>query len=436
MNTLCPIPWKFQAIRNNGDIRLCCQANITKNQGILKKDDNTNFNAKDDNLLEAFNSTLLKQVRLNMLNGVWSDECGRCKIEEESNIKSRRQSELEIWNFDHKEAKENTNNDGTTNLKPIYYDLRFGNFCNLKCRMCGPTDSNQWYEEWEEFHQEDGFYDTNGKVVLNKDSKGRLFTNVFDWHASNTFWEQIFETISNLRHVYMAGGEPLLIERHYEFLETAIKLGYSKNIILEYNTNITVLPEKVINMWTKFKKVKLGLSIDGFGNVFEYQRYPASWTKILNNLQKIDDLIKNHKNINAWLATTITNYNVYHLPDFLMWKLSSNLDNIKMSKSKPIITYHMQHQPYRTCIQSLPIKEKNKIELHYENFLMSVMQDDKINSVYKENITQILQSIINFMYKEDRSKYWDEFIRFTNFLDKSRNQSIKKVVPYFDFNDK
>ena len=42
-NTFCPIPWNFQAIRANGDMRVCCQANVTKNQGVIRKQDGTAF---------------------------------------------------------------------------------------------------------------------------------------------------------------------------------------------------------------------------------------------------------------------------------------------------------------------------------------------------------------------------------------------------------
>lgn len=430
--TFCPIPWKFQAIRNNGDVRLCCQANITKNQGICTKKDGSNYNAKNDNLTEAFNSQLLKNVRLNMLNGQWSEECGRCKIEEESNIKSRRQNELEIWNFNIEDAKFNTNIDGTTDLLPVYYDLRFGNFCNLKCRMCGPTDSHQWYKEWEEFHNEDGFYDTTGKVQLQKDLKGRLFTDIFSWHENESFWNQISQLMPTLQHVYMAGGEPLLIEKHYEFLEAVVKNGYAKNIVLEYNTNITTLPDRVLELWKEFKKVKLGLSVDGTKEVFEYQRYPASWPKVLDNLEKINALVKENKNITAWLATTITSYNLYHLPEFLLWKTRSKLDYIKMSKKKPIITYHVQHQPYRTSIQSLPKAEKEKVVVYYECFIKS-LDTVELEDFLKDDIKNICSNILNFMLKEDRSNHWQEFIRFTKFLDNSRNQSIKRVVPYYEF---
>ena len=96
-STFCPIPWLFQAVRNNGDIRICCQANVTENQGVIRHSDGTPFNASRDNLQDARNADLMKSVRKNMLQNRWSSECGRCKQEEESGLNSRRQYEQQNW---------------------------------------------------------------------------------------------------------------------------------------------------------------------------------------------------------------------------------------------------------------------------------------------------------------------------------------------------
>ena len=97
MDTFCPIPWIFQAVRNNGDIRICCQANITKNQGVVRHTNGTSYNAGRDSMLEARNAELMLEVRKNMLAGRWSDECARCKQEEASSLNSRRQYEQETY---------------------------------------------------------------------------------------------------------------------------------------------------------------------------------------------------------------------------------------------------------------------------------------------------------------------------------------------------
>jgi len=127
--TYCPIPWIFQAVRNNGDIRVCCQANVTRNQGVVRHKNNSSYNAGKDNLSEARNATLMKNIRKNMLEGIWNEECNRCKTEEESGLNSRRNYELEQWNYNFNNALADTLQDGTLVNQPVvYYDLRFGIF--------------------------------------------------------------------------------------------------------------------------------------------------------------------------------------------------------------------------------------------------------------------------------------------------------------------
>jgi hypothetical protein len=76
-NTFCPMPWNSVNIRNNGDMRICCNTNsYTKNRGIIRKADGTPYNIGKDEINEARNAELLKEVRLKMLNGEWHSECG------------------------------------------------------------------------------------------------------------------------------------------------------------------------------------------------------------------------------------------------------------------------------------------------------------------------------------------------------------------------
>ena len=115
-NTFCPIPWIFQAVRNNGDVRVCCQANVTKNRGVVRKPDGSSYNAGRDNMVEARNTDMMKAIRKNMLEGRWSDECGRCQTEEESGLRSRRQYEQQ-WPFKIEDALKVTDSDGAIKTK-------------------------------------------------------------------------------------------------------------------------------------------------------------------------------------------------------------------------------------------------------------------------------------------------------------------------------
>ncbi len=430
-NTFCPIPWIFQAVRNNGDIRICCQANVTDNQGVVRHADGTPFNAGRDDMSLARNAILMKEVRNNMLAGEWSQECGRCKNEEAAGLNSRRQYEIENWKFDITDAQEVTLDDGTiTNPDLKYYDLRFGNLCNLACRMCGPTDSHTWYEQWTEYHGKEEYKDTHGLVKLVRNSKGRLETTDYDWHGSESFWDQIEKNIPNIEHVYMAGGEPMMIERHYEFLQKCIDAGQAKKMTIEYNTNMSNLPNRVLDMWTEFKQVRVGASIDGMGDVLEYQRWPIRWNQAYKNLQKLDEYAQRNPNIIAWLAFTVTAYNVWHVPEFMWWKIKeSGFKKINSTLRRPIITHHVAHGPKRTNIKLLPSALKVELDQYYQEWLTKFEQE--FDESIAINASQILNSILKFANAADLSALVPEFVKFTKYLDDSRNQNILAIVPQY-----
>ena len=429
--TFCPIPWIFQAVRNNGDIRICCQANVTENQGVVRHEDGTPYNAGKDNMELARNATLMKEVRKNMLAGEWSNECGRCQQEEDAGLNSRRQYEIDNWNFSLDDATTLTDSTGTiSNSKLQYYDLRFGNLCNLACRMCGPTDSHTWYEQWTGYHGSTSYKDTHGVVQLVRNDSGRLTTSDYDWHGSESFWEQIEKNIPNIEHVYMAGGEPMMIERHYEFLQKCIDTGQSKKMTIEYNTNMSNLPNRVLEMWTQFKQVRVGASIDGMGAVLEYQRWPIKWSQAYKNLQKLDEYAQKNSNIIAWLAFTVTAYNVWHVPEFMWWKLKeSGFVKINSTLRRPIITHHVAHGPKRTNIKILPQEVKLELAEFYNDWI------DRFKNEFDESIAKnaesILNSILKFANAGDISNTLPEFIKFTKYLDQERKQDILSVVPQY-----
>lgn len=424
--TFCPIPWNFQAIQNNGTVRVCCQMNMTESRGTLKKENGMPYNAGRDDLEQARNAELIKSVRKDMLEGKWPEECARCMQEEAAGLRSRRQYENEAWNITAQQAKQITSVDGTIDIEKspvVYYDLRFGNFCNLACRMCGPEDSHTWYKDWVKMYGNE-WDDTHQKVVLEKNKKGRWVTDAYDWHYSTKFWDHIESKLADIEHVYMAGGEPLLIERHYEFLQKCIDQDVAKNIVIEYNTNLTNIPEKVLSMWENFKNVRIGASIDGFGDVLEYQRYPAKWSAIEKNLDVIDNL---PDNVSAWIACTITNINVYQIPDFMELLLQKNYKKINQGSTK-IITHHVCHKPWYSSIRVLPQTIKKDIEDHYD-----AKKDlfKKYDTHIKNRANNILDSITKYMQAKDENKRLENFIDYTVKLDKIRSQSILNIVPQY-----
>jgi hypothetical protein len=430
-DTFCPLPWVYQAFRNNGDIRVCCQANQSPNKGILTREDGTTFNAATATLDESRNSPLMNRLRKNMIDGEWSPECKRCRVEENSGLTSNRQHAIYDWKMTVDDVKNYTSKDGTIDTKQfpvISYDMRFGNLCNLVCRMCSPTDSHSWYEQWYSYTGKDSFKDTHGVVQLIRNSVGRLTTSDYDWHNSENFWVQIEDNLDNIRHVYMAGGEPLLIERHYEFLQKCIDRDVAKNIVLEYNTNGTTLPKRATELWKKFKQVELGVSIDGVDKVIEYQRWPAKWSQLYPNLQKLNHLVETQTNIKCWLTVTVTAYNVLHIADFVEWKIfDSGLDRIR--SNRPIISHHVAHRPLSLNVRVLPSEIKLEIENRYKESMIK-LNSSGIGRELIDRANDIYNGILTYMNEEDlHETQFSEFVKYTKFLDKERNQNIVDIIP-------
>jgi hypothetical protein len=292
--------------------------------------------------------------------------------------------------------------------------------------MCGPTDSNAWYEDWIAMTGTNSFRDTSGQMEIVKTAKG-LEVTAFNWVENEQFWVQLEANIHNIEHVYFAGGEPMLIERHYEFLDKCISADAAKNIVIEYNTNMSTLPSKITKLWTRFKQVRVGASVDGMGAVVEYQRYPVKWEKIHRNLLILDQL---PSNIVGWLAFTVTIYNVTHMIDFMKWKLmESGFKKINSSARRPILTHHVAHHPKHLNIRVLPEEYKAEVTKKFEEFVEWAEASEFPKRV-KSEAKIIANGVTNYMNSESYyDKHWKEFVEYTTKLDEIRGESFLDIVP-------
>ena len=440
--TFCPLPWNSINMRNNGDLRICCNTNsYSPQRGIMKKEDGTPYNAGKDDWDEARNAEILKEVRASMMKGEWHPECERCRQEEINGIRSRREYENDDWgkwfgDISLEKVLPHTQEDGTIDAKSLpveFIDIRYGNFCNLKCRMCGPTDSHQWYDDYVKTTGKTEYKDTHERIKLQKNDKGRWFTDQYDWFQNNNrYWSNFEQYAPNAKKLYIVGGEPLIIEEHQESLERLVASGKSKDIQLEYNSNLTMVPDRLIHLWEQFKQIRIGVSIDGIGDVFNYQRTPAKFDAVYKNMMRLQE---NDKiNLKAWFAFTVTPYNVFHMPEFMKWKLTeSGLSKFNpIDGMRPIITHHMCHSPKYFNIKVLPADLKKQVSEYFEehnNWIMTTDFDDKV----KNNFVKVLKGVEKFMMSEDYSEEWlPHFIDQTRKLDEVRNQNILDIVPQYE----
>lgn len=440
--TFCPLPWNSINLRNNGDLRICCNTNsYSPQRGIMRKEDGTIYNAGRDDWNTARNAPILKEVRASMLKGEWHPECERCRQEETNGIRSRREYEHDDWSkwfgnyIDYDKAAAITDEDGTmdvTQQEINFVDIRYGNFCNLKCRMCGPTDSHQWYDDFVQLYNQTGYKDTHERIQLVKNTKGRWSTDQYDWFQNNNmYWHNFEKYAVNAHKLYIVGGEPLIIDEHTESLERIVASGRAPEMRLEYNTNLTMVPDKLIALWEHFKEVRIGVSIDGTGEVFNYQRTPANFDSVYKNMLKLDT--NPRIKLKGWFAYTVTPFNLFHFPEFMRWKLTvSGLTKFNpVDDSRPIVSHHMCHSPKYYNVKVLPLELKQQVALHYQTYIDWVNTTDLSDKV-KRDFAKILNGVVKFMMSEDYSEqYLNEFVQHTIKLDSIRGQNILDIVPEF-----
>ena len=239
----------------------------------------------------------IKEVRKDMLEGNRSRHCLRCNREDDANQRSRRDLEINLnfKEFTLEDAQAVTAEDGSIVHEDVDItssDIRLSNFCNLKCRMCGPTESHTWYDDWTKIKSEK--FESHGThLELEKGAKNRFQIkgfNPYAWVNNVDIYEMFSKQTPGMKEIHISGGEPLIIEEHYKLLETYVNEGVAKNIKLDYNTNFSNIPQKFLDIWPNFREVDVGGSIDGYGKLNDYIRAPSKFHALEKTIETLDKL--------------------------------------------------------------------------------------------------------------------------------------------------
>ena len=436
--TFCILPWIHFATRPNGDMRLCCSANASgagqnHTVGLVKNERGQPANFGRETPMSAWNNEYMKDVRLTMLEGKIPASCSKCIAEESKGVASKRIWETGSWmedGIDVEELIKQTQEDGTVPEKLVYLDLRLGHTCNLKCVMCSPHDSSQWVGDHKKVYPL--FQAKELKEQMQWDRKD--FNN--KWHENPDFWKEMYAQIPNLKQVYFAGGEPLMIREHKWFLEEIIRQGYADKILIRYNTNGLLVDDEIIELWKKFKKVKVGFSIDAVGDRNYYIRYPSDWATIERNLHKLDNT---PDNIQVSIATAIQILNVKHLADFAKWKITQNFKKVNLENTVGgiqagggIVNMHLLYIPTFLSIRLLPQSDKAEVRRSFgelANWLHDNYRQDEDFWKLNPYGWKRWQAVLDFMDAEDHEDQLPAFKEYIQRMELLRGTDFKTTFP-------
>ena len=413
--SFCPMLWNHVVISPNNHKHFCCISNHS---------DRANMPLK-----EYWDGEEINVARKQMLNNKKPYQCKVCWMREEAGVTSHRHHNTSMFINDFEKLEngkehfkvlyENINstiNNEKMKYQPQYYDIKFGNLCNLKCRMCDPHSSSQINKEAKDntdlYHQE--LYPHKPQ----DDSKFLWFKD-----KDNDFWQEFNDYTDNVYKFKFTGGEPLLINEVIQFLKKLVKENKAKDIMLHLITNATKINEELlVDTLLKFRTLKINVSVDGVYDHYEYIRYPGKWKKLDYNMRLLrkydvihnaDKKINDHSKVQVSISPVLQMYNLFNMID--IYKYAELIGSV-------ILDTNFVETPANLAPRNLTSEMKSIVIDYYSKHILELKHPEHI-----EQINRFMTYLSNTgMNNETALK---RFATYTKTIDKIRNQSFKKSCP-------
>jgi hypothetical protein len=355
--------------RNDGYTTVCCRSwePITHISQITDWNKDKNYN----------------YIRDKMINGeLLPEHCSTCYKYENKNILSARQQETVEWA---NRLNLTSLQDLKTISHPVYYEIRPSNICNLQCRMCGPSSSHLIGREYKKLN-----------LISKLSPPERTQFDIVDF--------------TNLKKIYIAGGEPTAMPEFYRFLDKCIQ-NQQTNFELWINTNATKFSNRFKKQIRHFLNLAFIISVDGVASLNHYIRWPSDWDTIIKNMHYL-----RQNNYTLSINTTVSIYNVIGLYDLLHFfdtEFPGVLVKASLCNSSNDILSAMRFPDVDLALRSLrPIQE------------LKCYKNDGLLKSFVDNIITHYESGPEI----DLIKL-KEFFKFNDTLDQSRNVRLIDYIP-------
>lgn len=376
--TFCFSPWAHLEISSTGQFKPCCvyKESITDSQGVA-------YNINNDSIEEVYNSDYMKQLRQEFLSGSKPPGCKNCWNKEQHSGTSNRtwlKTQLGI------EAEcLHVEQNSLTNLKSL--DIKLGNLCNFKCRICSAESSSKIAQE-----QIKHFGSTFDLKNINRQGQ---------WSENERIWKMLEVLGDQLINIDFYGGEPFLIKQHEVFLDYLISNNHASKIRLHYNTNGSIYPVQLFDKWKLFRQVDIAFSIDNVGSRFELER-GGNWIAVEQNLDKF--LANKLPNMILSIFATVNVQNVYYLDQIIKWVESREFNALiwNLLQEPKFLSITSMNQELTTMI----IDQLNQIDL---------------KTLQKYNVLPIIETL---KQNNNSSNLIDQLAEYMLKLDSIRNQKF------------
>ena len=387
-NNFCAMPFVHMMIESNGEIKPCCMADKFKDLNIKGKTIKEVYN---DPVRLEFIESFKKNEQHPLCSICWKDPHIRSHY---STMRHAIDFTEEVMNLSQLRA----GNPRIPEHELRWIEIRPGNKCNLKCRICGVISSSNWTKDWAAVHEPD---------VKFKDTNAYKWTQACDWTEDAIFWNDIRQ-LESIKYIHFMGGEPFMSQEHFQLLE---KLVEDKNIdtnkiTLGYNTNGTYFPtEENQKLYNNFDKTWISLSIDDIGDRFEYQRKLANWKEVESNLinfRKLQQIKWTKSKFVISIDPCVSIFNIFYLEEI-------NNKFIELGYETELCDHFVFNGP--RSIHTLPQPVKDIIIEKYKNS----------NSIWISNAIKYMNS------QEPQPELWKTFMKQNSHLDILRKENFENT---------
>jgi len=405
----CRVPFDSVTVSPTGRMQLCCEAQWT---GTPEKTKITDINS----IQEWFEGEYLTGVRKSMLKGIQLPECQTCYKRERVHNRSMRTHSNDKY-FD------SNTNILEQSIKKI--DLKLGNKCNLKCKMCFPYASSELWKEWKDLG-----WNTKEKDP-NKDTSWKYYDGYFEedyaWPKNKSNIEKIKEAVVKSKLVHVTGGEPTINPEFFQILQHCIDTNTAKDIVLDVTTNATKIHPRFFDMARKFKHLLLTISMDGVGKTYEYVRYPANYNTVYKNIVRYSEYVKSLGGESKLVFNFVLQ----------VWNLHNTIDVIKtlgpLAVNSNDVTVRLEELDDPTFMQWKMLPEE-----HIKDAIKQLSKERTAN--HPQSISWPIIAIgkmleVHRMYRtEDYNYKKDQLLKFMHKQDAHRHiklgDYIPKLVPF------
>lgn len=403
----CPLLWSHLHVSAIGDVLPCCVGDWQRPLG------NINNQTFDD----IWNGEEIRKLRLQLTQDKKVPHCRACYSKESSGTWSLRTDSIRKYHEPSKQWVLNTQEDGTsTDSKPIYWDIRFSNICNMRCKMCGHFSSSRWFND--------------AKVLAEQHGEHRYKTQhdqaiVHGVENSTALLDRLDEYLPHVQELYFAGGEPMIMEEHYRILKRLDELGLY-DIYLRYSTNFMQMHYKdmdIIKTWSKFKNVYCAASIDDEGERAENIRKDTVWSTIEKHVQRV---IEEAPHVRFGIAPTLQIMNVFTICDLhKKWINRGWLTPNDMF-------FNILENPSFYNLKALPPHMKKDAEQKLRDHIKWL--SNRFPVEHMNPIIDTINNTIGFMNSEqlDESVLHD-MVKQTRLIDQLRNEDTRATFPELNY---